>query len=364
MRSLLLVLAVGWNQDAHEAVGMVAMSALDDEARSQLKRLMGGQDAVDVAGYGHALSGQLPGLDGLHFETFDDSAAPAERCGKGALPRTRPCADNACLSESLKHFYGRVVSDEGRKVSYPPIDFGKVAGKKVAFTDADMIKMLVNLLGDVHAPMHVGFASDRNGRGINVTWRGESTSLYDLWDQSVVKAIMADEQSFWWGGWTHVKNVRETFDKEKAEWSTEGAFASFERWVAEAADFACESGYSAGAGEDVSGKYGELRQMVLDRILLGGARLAILLNDLLAAKGASKLKYSVGVSVDGYDGDPGWGVPSPKQRGLTAPTGFLGFFQLVVALGVLGYFVYFATRLDRVTDAAAAVEGTRYRKGV
>ena len=34
------------------------------------------------------------------------------------------------------------------------------------FTDADRVKMLINLLGDLHQPMHVGYKKDDNGKAI------------------------------------------------------------------------------------------------------------------------------------------------------------------------------------------------------
>lgn len=54
--------AVAFDKDGHEAVGMVAMSALSQPSIEGIKRLMHGADAADVAGWAHALEDQHPDL--------------------------------------------------------------------------------------------------------------------------------------------------------------------------------------------------------------------------------------------------------------------------------------------------------------
>merc|ERR1712203_379172 len=116
------------------------------------------------------------------------------------------CEDNICLLQAIKHFYGKILADEGRKTDYPQIDYNKVA-KGIKFTDADAVKMLINLLGDLHQPLHVGFATDDNGRSVQLTYRGKPMSLYDVWDKGVSEDLRNQESGFWLGGWTHVRAI-------------------------------------------------------------------------------------------------------------------------------------------------------------
>ena len=174
----------GFDIEAHDAIGQTAASAMDQEAIKpwpkkgyesfkkpkdirvfqtgrQIKRMMSGQDASDVAGWGHQAAVRLemtenmsrevddtyPDMARLHFQVHDDDAG---FCGG---VRKAKCEDNICLLASIKHFYGKVVSDEGRRMDFPAIDYSKVA-KGIKFSDADYLKMLINLVGDLHQQLY------------------------------------------------------------------------------------------------------------------------------------------------------------------------------------------------------------------
>lgn len=40
-----------WNREGFEAIGMTAMSALNAQATTRVKALMGGKDVVDISGW-------------------------------------------------------------------------------------------------------------------------------------------------------------------------------------------------------------------------------------------------------------------------------------------------------------------------
>lgn len=105
----------------------------------------------------------FPGVSRMHFQVHDDQKGQLW-CGpsEGRVPQ---CQDGVCLLASVKHFYGKVLADEGRAIEYPAMDYDKVE-PGVWFSDADAVKMLLNLLGDLHQPLHVGFASDDSGKAL------------------------------------------------------------------------------------------------------------------------------------------------------------------------------------------------------
>lgn len=294
--------------DAHDAAGQTTASAMDQKAMKQVKRLLGGKDPGDVAGWGHSADDTYPGLSKLHFQVHDDSAAPF--CGP-IESRVTKCEDNICLLSAIKHFYGKILKDEGRKIDYPDIDYAKVA-PGISFTDADAVKMLINLLGDLHQPLHVGYAGSDMGRNVQVKFNGKTMSLYDMWDKGMSEAIRTQEANFWLGGWTHVGRIRDEFETDKEGWKKEGAFKMFEKWLEESIKFACDVAYSnpakpgsklAGPNAEsgpveISGQaYMEWRSRFLRQILLAGERTAIVLNDILDASGAEKLAEGSGVKT-------------------------------------------------------------------
>jgi hypothetical protein len=289
-------LATAFDTEAHDAIGQTAASAMDQQAIKQVKRLLGGQDTSDVAGWGHQVDDTYPGMAKLHFQRHSEPF-----CGKPE-EHVANCEDNICLLAALKHFYGRILKDEGRKIDYPQIDISKVASG-LKFSDADAVKMLINLIGDLHQPMHVGYISTDMGRNIMVKFRGKEMSLYDWWDKGISETVRNDEPSFWLGGWTHMSRIKDEFEKDKEEWKKEGAFKMFEKWTTESVKFACDTVYHhpgtakmlAGPGAETppviidEAAYQEWRSAWLRQILLAGERTAVVLNDILDASGAAKL---------------------------------------------------------------------------
>jgi hypothetical protein len=272
-----------------------------------MKRLLGGQDASDVAAWGHQVDDTYPGMERLHFQPHE-----SDWCGH-AEGRRAKCEDNICLLQAIKHFYGKVLADEGRKIDYPKLDYNKVAqGGKLKFSDADSVKMLINLLGDMHQPLHVGFAADDMGKKISVDFMGKEMSLYDIWDKGISELVRTQESGFWYGGWTHVRAVEAQFHKDKDTWQKEGAMKTLDLWFDEQARFACETAYkhpvtgkALGGPSAESGRpsidrnaYQAWRQAWLNQLLIAGERTAIVLNDILDAAEAKKLSAGAGVKTN------------------------------------------------------------------
>lgn len=67
----------------------------------------------------------------------------------------------------------------------------------------------------------MGYGNDNNGRKVLVKFRGQTMSLYDVWDHGISEVIRTHESNFWLGGeakreenllrvatgWTHVRAV-------------------------------------------------------------------------------------------------------------------------------------------------------------
>eukprot|EP00811_Abedinium_folium_P034091 NODE_7001_length_1618_cov_4.388330.p1 GENE.NODE_7001_length_1618_cov_4.388330~~NODE_7001_length_1618_cov_4.388330.p1 ORF type:complete len:450 (+),score=113.26 NODE_7001_length_1618_cov_4.388330:129-1352(+) len=294
-----VVLVVAFDYDSHDAVGQTAASGMEELAIKHAKRILGGKDVTDIAGWGHQVDDTFPGMSRLHFQVHDDKVQPF--CGP-AKERVAKCPDNVCLLEAIKHFYGKTLSREGRPMDYPEINFGKVSSG-LKFSDADSVKMFVNLIGDLHQPLHVGYASGDMGRDVKVKLGDKDMSLYDLWDKGIATMIKKEEPSFWLGSWTHITRIRDKWEEDKKLYQSEGAFKSFERWMEESVTYACENVYVVGdrwlAGPSAineiidfkeDGRYEKLKAGFLDRVLVAGGRLALVLNDLLdPKKGANKL---------------------------------------------------------------------------
>jgi len=271
---------VAWDKDGHEAIGMTTMSALQNGPTAQVKRLMGGKDAVDVAAWALKVNKKYPWTNELHFQR-----QTAWQCKRAEYAH---CPENKCMLKALKQLYGRVVnqlSDEDK------IDWGT----GVKLTDADCLKYIINLVGDLHQPMHLGFVEGDMGKNISVMFRGKSSTLFDVWDKELTQAVMKDSPGFWWGGWTHVGRTRSEFEMDNARWKTSGV-KMFDEWASETLKFACNEVYTnpmtgKRVADEAAGNGGvfhldeslfELwKRAMLSKMLVAGARTAIVLNSIL-----------------------------------------------------------------------------------
>uniref|UniRef100_A0A7S1PLT7 Aspergillus nuclease S(1) n=1 Tax=Alexandrium catenella TaxID=2925 RepID=A0A7S1PLT7_ALECA len=301
-----LHVAAAWDKDGHEAIGMTTMSALEIASVTQVKRLMHGRDAVDVAAWAHKVNKKYPWTVELHYQR-----QPAGRCGSKDEEKKpadlTSCPDNRCLVKGLKHFYGRLVGKPLVEINWP-------AGMKL--TDADAVKFLINLMGDLHQPLHFGRDTDNLGRNITVLFRNKKMSLYDMWDHEIAATVMKDSPGFWWGGWTHVQRTRVEYEKDGLQWKKDGV-KMIETWADETSKYLCESVYrnpltsrsildelEDGVFRVDENLYEVWKREMLIKMLVAGARTAIVLNSILQAREAESLQGGTSVSeIEGEDDD-------------------------------------------------------------
>jgi hypothetical protein len=50
-----------------------------------------------------------------------------------------------------------------------------------------LISFVAHLVGDIHQPLHAGFAEDRGGNSVDVRFDGRKTNLHSLWDIGLVE---------------------------------------------------------------------------------------------------------------------------------------------------------------------------------
>lgn len=337
-----VVSAAAWDTDGHQAIGMTAMSALSSKATAQVKRLMGGRDVVDVAGWAHRVEEKHPGTAPFHKQWQD-------RSWNCAVPQQDEsnCPANACLVPAIQHFYGRLT---GRPdlipLKYPD-------GLK--FTDSDAVKFLVNLIGDLHQPLHFGFASNQAGKDImlRVFSAGshradarEEVSLYDYWDSALMQRFITERPATWYGGWTHAQNLGpEKLAELRKQWEgepPETRHKVFQTWAEESLSKACNEiykdpkfGAQIPSGFEVSPAFDyQSLELIKNQILVAGARIALVLNTILAERDAGKLRQGSAVAINLVESQGGG-----KRMSHGAWVKNLAINSAIV-LSVLGIFVY------------------------
>ena len=51
------------------------------------------------------------------------------------------------------------------------------------------IKIVMHLVGDLHQPLHVGYATDRGGNTVEVGFFGTTTNLHKVWDSELIEHL-------------------------------------------------------------------------------------------------------------------------------------------------------------------------------
>lgn len=294
----------GWSELGHQAVAMVTASALKPKVSSVMKRLMGPQDVVDVANWAHDVEKEYPETTAFHFLL---STGSKSQCGGSIDINEENCPQGHCIVRALQFFYNKL---KGNSASSP------VMVSTIQFTEADALKFLVNLIGDLHQPLHLGFKSDNGGQNIpvsfHITARSKNqTSLYQYWDADFIRKLATQRPDFWYGGWTHVNSLRS--DKMKAleaEWNDtpeDSRSLLFEKWANESYSKACSTVYQnsfdksfIAPNDEIRPAYeNELLPIFKQQILVAGARTAIILNSVLADRDLVKLRQSSGLVLKG-----------------------------------------------------------------
>ena len=52
--------------------------------------------------------------------------------------------------------------------------------------EAEHVKMLVHLVGDIHQPLHVGCCDDQGGNRVRLKWFREDSNLHRVWDSDMI----------------------------------------------------------------------------------------------------------------------------------------------------------------------------------
>eukprot|EP01068_Selenidium_serpulae_P008781 Selendium_serpulae@DN5073_c0_g1_i1.p1 len=293
----------GWNLDGHMAIGQTAMSAMRANAVSQVKRLTRGKDVVDVAGWADKVRARYPSSEPLHVQLQSGTDA----C---EVVSREPCKNNWCLVAALTHFFGRLTSQNLKQVTYPD--------GITQLTDADALKYLINFIGELHQPLHVGNILDEGGRQTLVK-HGKDTDtkidvpLYDVWNNDMIQKYRTYNAKFWDGGWTHVNSIGKAFyQAEKAKWDEyplDQKEKAFMLWAEASRKYFCDSIMSLPGGEkmtngtDISPSVEHLWMEDIKRqILHAGVRTAIVLNSVLEQREvAGKLRQGSGIDLKDDD---------------------------------------------------------------
>ena len=259
----------GWGSGIHREITRIALREIgrNTATRKFLRDHLGDNDNIIRASSwadSDEAADAYPGSEDLHF-----SHTPWRKCG--AFNMTRDCGfdgSGRCIVSGIVDF-ALVASDPSQQLP----------------NRVDAIKFLIHFMGDIHQPLHTGFAEDNGGVNIQLA-TDPVLSLHQMWDYGIWESpeVAADE-------------APPNIDYEPSNISLNKT-VSMESILVFASELATESSnhltcnfaYQNEAGEFIRSKHTLSREyiqsrraLIASRINLAGERLADLFNALSAS---------------------------------------------------------------------------------
>jgi hypothetical protein len=75
--------------------------------------------------------------------------------------------------------------------------------------DAEALKFIVHLVGDLHQPMHLGRLTDLGGNRVSINWFGRQTNIHAVWDGQIIDSKKMSYSEY-------ARYLQDKFDSEKS----------------------------------------------------------------------------------------------------------------------------------------------------
>ena len=157
-----------WGARGHGAIGVLAVEQLSPEARSALDDLLGATDTDVIVGacvWSDTWRNLGDGLDQSRWHYVNIDADSTAYRGDRDCPEGDQCV-TAQVNAHAAALADRSLDRETRRLAF---------------------KGLCHFAGDLHQPLHVGYADDRGGNDVTIRYRGQEMNLHRYWDSGVIE---------------------------------------------------------------------------------------------------------------------------------------------------------------------------------
>ena len=242
---IILANPTAWGKTGHRVVGEVAEMHLNRRAKKMINNILKGKSLAAVANF----------ADDIKSDTLYRQYYPWHYVNYPAD----------------KKYGEETPSVEGDIVMAIQYCVEKVKNPQTVPSEKEFfLKMLVHFIGDLHQPLHAGWAENRGGNDIQLQWFGKGSNLHRLWDSNLI-----DQNGM---SYTELaENMPDISRKQRLELQ-KGTVLD---WVEESHSLANQLYTSVETGEKLGYEYSyKYWATVEDQLFKGGLRLAAVLNDL------------------------------------------------------------------------------------
>ncbi|GIV36850.1 MAG: endonuclease [Cyclobacteriaceae bacterium] len=150
-----------WGPTGHRVTGHIAQKYLNKKAKKALHRILGGESLAMVSTW----------MDEVRSDSAYDYMADWHWV---TIP------DGQTYEQAEKNPNGDIIMTIERIIE--ELKTHKLTPRQ----EAERIKILVHLVGDLHQPLHVGRGNDRGGNDIRVMWFRAESNLHRVWDSDMI----------------------------------------------------------------------------------------------------------------------------------------------------------------------------------
>ena len=150
-----------WGLQGHRIVGELASGMLSCSANKKITRVLSNSSIAMAANWGDFVKSDsvYAKFSIWHYTNLDANL-------------TRSRFDSAALSTDNGECIYRVIYLTDYLRQHPD--------------DAQMLKLLIHIVGDMFQPLHLGRTEDLGGNKIEIKWFGQPTNLHSLWDNKLI----------------------------------------------------------------------------------------------------------------------------------------------------------------------------------
>lgn len=152
--------AFGWGETGHRATGYIANKYLNKKAKKAIEQILGGRSISMVSTW----------MDEIRSDSTYNYTADWHWV---TIP------DGMTYEQTEKNPNGDIIMTLERLIA-------ELKTKTLpAKQEAEYLKMLIHLVGDIHQPLHVG-RPDRGGNDVKVNWFRTESNLHRVWDTDMI----------------------------------------------------------------------------------------------------------------------------------------------------------------------------------
>ncbi|KAK5842087.1 Nuclease S1 [Gossypium arboreum] len=260
----------GWGTDGHSIICKIAQTRLTEEAADAVKQLLpkwAEDDLGSVCSWADEVKFRYRWSSPLHFINTPETCSYQYK---------RDCKDEdgeagRCVAGAINNYTSQLLTYNS-------------AADKAEYNLTESLLFLVHFMGDIHQPLHVGFASDKGGNTIVVHWYKTKQVLHHVWDTNIIET--AEERFYNSNVDDMVDAIQQNITNEWADqvkrWETcsLNKTACPDIYASEGIKAACDWAYKGVKEESVleDDYFVSRLPIIYWRLAQGGVRLAATLN--------------------------------------------------------------------------------------